>query len=101
MAPADDVDSYPTPVQDDFQLLCDGAFEVTLTAPQSASMRVDLIVNSEIVDTAVSSNAQPATVRAEDSSCFTSEDRQVITRVSWAGDARTSEPYELRRSGSF
>ena len=88
-------------MSDDFQLLCDGAFKVTLTAPAMASMRVDLIVNSEIVDTAVSSNGQPATVHADDSGCFTSEDRQVVTRVSWAGDTRTSEPYELRRSGSF
>ncbi len=68
---------------------------------RAASMRVDLIVDSEIVDTAVSSDGQPATVHADDSSCFTSEDRRVVTRVSWAGDARTSEPYELRRSGSF
>jgi hypothetical protein len=101
LVPADDVDRYPTPVADDFQLLCDGTFEVTLVAPATASMRVDLIVDGEIVDTAVSSSGQSAKVRAEDSKCFTSEDRQVVTRVSWAGDARTSEPYELRRSGSF
>ncbi len=86
---------------DNFQILCDGSFEVTLVAPPAASMRVDLIVNNEIVDTAVSSNGQPASVHADDSSCFTSEHRDVVTRVSWAGDARTSEPYELRRSGSF
>jgi hypothetical protein len=101
LVPTDDVDRYPTPVSDDFQILCDGSFEVTLLAPQAASMQVDLIVNGEIVDTAVSSKGQPAKVHADDSSCFTSDERQVVTRVSWAGDARTSEPYELRRSGSF
>jgi hypothetical protein len=101
LVPADDVDRYPTPVDDDFQLLCDGQFAVTLVAPAGGSMQVDLIVDGEIVDSAVSSGGQKATVTADDSACFTSEDRTVVTRVSWAGDVRTSEPYELRRSGSF
>jgi hypothetical protein len=101
LVPAGDVDRYPTPVDDDFQLLCDGAFKITLVAPAGVSMRVDLLVGGEIVDTSVSSDERPATVRADDSSCFTSEDRDVIARVSWAAEARTSAPYELRRSGSF
>lgn len=101
LVPADDVDRYPTPVDDDFQLLCDGQFAVTLVAPAAAAMRVDLIVDDEIVDSAVSSGGRQATVTADDGACFTSEDRTVVTRVSWAGDAHTSEPYELRRSGSF
>lgn len=101
LVPNDDVDRYPTPVGDDLQILCNGVFEVTLVAPTDASMRVDLIVSGEIVDTAVSNRDRPAQVSAEDPSCFASDEREVTTRVSWAGAARTSEPYELRRSGSF
>jgi hypothetical protein len=101
LVPANDIDRYPTPVEDDFQLFCDGAFEVTLVAPAGASMRVDLLVDGEIVDTSVSNDERPARVSADDSSCFTTEDRDVTTRVSWAAETRTSAPYELRRSGSF
>ena len=101
LVPANDVDRYPTPVGDDFQLFCDGAFEVTLVAPAGTSMRVDLLVDGDIVDTSVSNDERPAKVSADDSSCFTSEDREVTTRVSWAAESRTSVPYELRRSGSF
>jgi hypothetical protein len=64
-------------------------------------MRVDLVVDGEIVDTAMSRDGDEATVRADDPGCLTTETPEVITRVSWAGDARTAEPYALRRSGSF
>jgi hypothetical protein len=64
-------------------------------------MRLDLVVDGEIVDTAVSTDGRPGTVHADDPSCFTTDDPDVATRVSWAADARTSAPYELRRDGSF
>jgi hypothetical protein len=101
LVPADDIDRYPTPVGDGFQLFCNGSFSVTLVAPPDASMRVDLVVDGEIVDTAMSRDGDEATVRADDPGCLTTETPEVITRVSWAGDARTAEPYALRRSGSF
>lgn len=101
LVPANDVDRYPTPVTDDFQLLCNGSISATLTAPAGASMRIDFVVDGEIVDSAVSTNGRPATVHADDPSCLTSEDPDVATRVSWASDARTSEAYELGRDGSY
>ena len=101
LVPSDDVDRYPTPVEDNFQILCNGSFSATLVAPTGASMRIDLLVDGEIVDTAVSNGGRDATVRADDPSCFTTDAADVVTRVTWAGEARTGEPYELRRSGSF
>jgi predicted Ser/Thr protein kinase len=101
LVPAHDVDRYPTPVTDEFQLFCNGSISVTLTAPAGATMRVDLVVDGEIGDTAVSTDGRPATVHADDPSCLTTNDPDIVTRVSWAGDARTSAPYELERDGSY
>jgi hypothetical protein len=101
LVPHDDVDRYPTPVDDDFQLLCDGVFEVTLTAPSGASVRVDLLADGEIVDSAVSTGDRSAVVSIDDPSCLGEDRPELVTRVSWAGDRRSSEPYELRRSGSL
>jgi hypothetical protein len=101
LVPADDVDRYPTPVDDGFQLFCNGSFSVTLVGPPDASMRIDLVVDGEIVDTALSRDGTEAVVRADDPGCLTTETPDVITRVSWAGEVRSAEPYALRRSGSF
>ncbi len=101
LVPADDVDRYPTPVADELQLLCNGSFGVTLVAPRGASMRVDLVVDGEIVDSAASNDGRPAAVSVDDPNCWTSDRAEVVTRVSWVGTARTAEPYELRRDGSF
>lgn len=101
LVPTDDVDRYPTPLSDSFQILCNGVFEVTLSAPPNAAMRVDLFVDGEIVDSAVANGDRVGTVMAHDPSCFTTEEPEVFTRVSWAGDTRTSDSYELRRSGSL
>jgi hypothetical protein len=101
LVPTDDVDRYPTPVADELQLLCNGSFGVTLVAPRGASMRVDLVVDGAIVDSAASNDGRPATVSADDPNCWTTDRAEVVTRVSWAGSTRTAEPYELRRDGSF
>jgi hypothetical protein len=64
-------------------------------------MRVDLLADGELVDSSVSTTDRAAAVSIDDPSCFGDDGPELVIRVSWAGDDRTSEPYELRRSGSL
>jgi predicted Ser/Thr protein kinase len=101
LVPAGDIDRYPTPVPDRADLFCDGTVEVSLTAPAGTAMRLDLLAGDELVDTAVSRDGETATVAAVEPGCLTDDTATLTTRVSWVGDARSAEPYELTRSGSF
>ena len=71
--------------------------EVYVVVRGSGRMNVD----GEIVDSAASNDGRPAAVSVDDPNCWTSDRAEVVTRVSWVGTARTAEPYELRRDGSF
>jgi hypothetical protein len=101
LVPADDVDSYPTPVRDNLDLLCDGTFRVSLTAPPGTAMRLEVLAGTNLVDSAVSRDGEAATLTLVEPSCFGDDTGTLTTRVRWVGAARSGESYELTRSGSF
>jgi serine/threonine protein kinase len=101
LVPHDDVDRYPTPVADNFQMLCNGTFRVTLRSPAGVSMRVELFDRTKLLGDAVSTNGSRATVEVTEPSCGGDDTTTLTTRVSWVGDERSAAEYQLERAGSF
>ncbi|MEJ5254529.1 MAG: serine/threonine-protein kinase [Acidimicrobiales bacterium] len=101
LVPDDDVDRYPVTVDDRLQLLCDGTFEVTLTAPAEVAMRVELYDGTKLLRTNVSRDGRSATVSLREPSCLADDSTELIVQVSWEGRQRTAAGYRLERSGSF
>ncbi|MCC5950834.1 MAG: serine/threonine protein kinase [Acidimicrobiia bacterium] len=102
LVPADDVDRYPTVVEDRWQLLCDGTLHVSLTAPGGVSMRLDVLDRGgEVLGTTVSSNGRRSTVSLREPSCAQDDSTTLTVQVRWEGDERSAEPYVLERSGSW
>ena len=101
LVPASDIDRYPFHVSDSFQLFCDGALHVNLTAPAGVSMRLELVENGTPRTSVVSTDGRTATATLDDPSCWSDDSTDLQARVSWVGDARSAEPYRLSRSGSF
>jgi len=101
LVPADDIDRYPFHVSDSFQLLCDGALDVSLTAPAGAAMRLEVLHDGTPLGSAVSRDGHRATVTLDDPSCLGDDGTDLQARVSWVDRARTAAPYTLSRSGSY
>ena len=102
LVPADAVDRYPFTVKHDFNLFCDNVLEVDLTAPPGAAMRLDVLDDEgQVLGTAVSDDAIPATVRLGQPDCFGNSGLDLVARVSWVGTRRTGADYTLTRSGSW
>jgi len=101
LVPVADVDRYPLEVGDDLQWLCDGALDVTLTAPAGVAMRLDVLRSGSPLASTVSTDGGPAKVTLDDPSCLGDDSTELQARVSWVGDARTAVPYTLERDGSY
>ena len=54
--PRDDVDTFAMDVGDGYQLLCDGSFTVTITAPAGMTIRLEVLDGDEVVDEATSAD---------------------------------------------
>jgi hypothetical protein len=101
IVPRDDVDTFTMPVGDGYQLLCDGRFTVTLTAPAGMTVRLEVLDGEEVLGQTTSADGVPASVRLGDPGCLSSDATTLTARVSPIGSDRTGAPYTLERSGSF
>lgn len=103
LVPADDVDAWPTPVTDTFNLRCDGRLTITFTAPAEVSQRVTVLAeDGDELGTGVSADAVPVEVSViEPGGCFVDDTQTLTVEVTSAGTDRTAEPYTLTRRGSF
>ncbi|CAN5852993.1 hypothetical protein BH23ACT2_BH23ACT2_23560 [soil metagenome] len=103
LVPADDVDAWPTPVTDTFNLRCDGRLTITFTAPAEVSQRVTVLAeDGDELGTGVSADAVPVEVSViEPGGCFADDTQTLTVEVTSAGTDRTAEPYTLIRRGSF
>ena len=102
LVPEDDRDTYTVAVTDEFQVLCDGTLEITLTSPAGAGQQVEVFDGEELLGKVNSLDGQPGTVELEEPSCGgndTTELEVVVSRVD--GTALSAETYVLERSGSF
>lgn len=97
----DDVDTFALAVGDGSQLLCDGRFTVTVTAPAGMTVRLEVFDGDEMLGETTSADGVPSSVRLDETECFFSEARTLTARVSPIGSDRTGGQYRLERSGSF
>ena len=72
------MDRYPFHLSDHFQLLCNGAAEVTLTAPAGAAMRLEVLQGTTPLGTAVSTDGTPATVELSDPDCLSDDGTDLV-----------------------
>ena len=101
IVPRDDVDTFAMDVGDGAQLLCDGRFTVTLTAPRGMTLRLEVLDGDEVLGQATSADGVAASVRLQEQQCFTSDATTLTARVSPIGTDRTGATYSLERAGSF
>jgi hypothetical protein len=101
LVPRDDVDTFSMEVGDGSQLLCDGRFTVTLTAPPGVSMRLEVLDGDEVLGQTASADGVPATVGLDEPRCLNDDSTTLTARVSPIGSDRSAAPYRLERRGSF
>lgn len=101
IVPRSDVDAFAMPVGDGAQLLCDGKFRVTITAPLGMTVRLELLDGDDLLGETTSADGVPSTVQLDEQDCFFSEARTLTARVSPIGTDRTGNEYTLARHGSF
>jgi serine/threonine protein kinase len=111
LVPADAVDRYPFTVGHDSNPItnilsnpfCDNVLQVTLTAPNGVSMRVEVLdAGDRVLGSAVSADAVAGTLRLPQPGCSIDDaDLRLVARVSWVGTARSGDDYTLTRKGSW
>jgi hypothetical protein len=101
IVPRDDVDTFAMKVGDGRQLLCDGRFTVTLTAPAGVSLRLEVLDGDRVLGQATSADGVAASVGLDEPECLFDDAGTLIARVSPIGSDRTGAPYLLERRGSF
>jgi hypothetical protein len=101
IVPRDDVDTFAMDVGDGYQLLCDGTFTVTITAPQGMTLRLEVLDGEDLVDETTSADGVASSVALGDPDCLFSDARTLTARVSPIGTDRNGRTYLLERAGSF
>jgi hypothetical protein len=101
IVPRDDVDTFSMEVGDGRQLLCDGRFTVTLTAPAGVALRLEVLDGDEVLGQATSADGVAASVGLDEPECLFDDSGTLTARVSPIGSDRTGAPYRLERRGSF
>jgi Protein kinase domain len=101
IVPVDDVDTYPMPVEDDLQLLCDGIVEVRLDAPADLALDLEVFYDDELVGRATSADGMPAIVTLGEQECGVDETGAFDVVVRPVGPSSVAADYVLTRRGSF
>jgi len=101
IVPRDDVDTFAMAVGDGYQLLCNGRFTVTITAPEGMTVRLEILDGDELLDQTTSSDGVASRVALDDPECLFSDARTLTAKVSPIGSDRTGATYTLERTGSF
>jgi hypothetical protein len=111
LVPADAVDRYPFTVGHDSNPItnilsnpfCDNVLQLTLTAPDGVSMRIEALdAKDRVLGSAVSADGVAATVRLSQPGCSIDDaDLELVAQVSWVGSARSGDDYTLTRKGSW
>jgi hypothetical protein len=98
LVPATDVDTYRLKITDRFQLLCDGAVTIKLTAPAGTADRVELLRGTVVEASAVSADGVTGTAVFHDPSCLHDDGGWYTVRVSSIA-GHSAAPYRLVASG--
>jgi len=102
IVPADDVDRYLVPVDDDGDLLCDGTLRLVLVAPARTALRLVLRDDADAaVAETTSADGVPGELAVEEPRCFQDDAGTYVAEVQPIGTDRSAESYVLTRSGGF
>lgn len=101
IVPRDDVDTFAMQVGDGYQLLCDGRFTVTITAPADMTLRLEVFDGDELMGQTTSADGVTARITLDDPDCLFSDAKTLTARVSPIGTDRSAGDYSLERSGSY
>ena len=85
-------------------IFCDNRLEVTLVAPDGATMRLDVLdTGGKVLGSAVSADGSKGTVTltASAGDCYLGGQTRMVAQVSWQGARRTAADYVLTRTGSL
>lgn len=102
LVPAEDVDEFPVPVDDTFQLLCDGRLTLRVTAPAGATVRLEVLdADGSVRGEVTSADGVPGEVTLAEPNCFRDDSTTLLARITSVGSDRTAEPYLLEREGGW
>jgi hypothetical protein len=103
LVPADDVDEYLVPVEDQPQILGDGEVRITLTAPAGVSQRLTVLDpdSGDVLGTVVSSDGAPASVTRRDPHFGSDDSTTLLARVEPFGSDVTGARYRIEKTGSY
>lgn len=102
LVPADDTDSYPVDVDDEFSFACDGRFTLTLEAPANAELVLTVLAGDDVVGTATTGTDRDAVVALDEPRCAADDSVSLTARVAYApGSPHTGDVYQLTRAGNF
>lgn len=102
LVPADDVDTFVTTVKENFQLLCDGQFRLSLTAPPASAVK--LVVrgsDGDVLGQITSADEITDELSLDESSCGGNDSQTLTLEITGVGQDRSADSYVLTRSGSF
>jgi Protein kinase domain len=101
--PADDVDTYPLPVDDNLQYLCDGEIEIRLDTPPGLVLHLEVRQSpgGEVVGEATSADGVPAVVTLGEQQCGGDEAASFDVVVRSDGPSEVTSDYVLTRTGTF
>ena len=101
LVPADDVDTFALPVDDRFQLFCDGVLRVTLVAPAGTTQRLDVMsAAGDVLGSATSVDGARAVATVPEPFCGGDDSATLTARVTRV-NGLSAQPYRLERSGTF
>jgi Protein kinase domain len=101
IVPTDDVDTYPMPVEDNLQLLCDGFVEVRLDAPPGMALELGVLLDDALVGQATSADGAPAIVMLGEQQCGGDDAGTFEVVVRPVDQSRVAADYVLTRTGSL
>jgi len=100
IVPDGDVDRLLVPLDDRFQLFCDGVVRLTLTAPAGLALELTAFDDGRSVGSIRVAGGETGTLVLREPSCF-GDDSTVLEVVIRAVAGRSAEPWTLERSGSW
>ncbi len=102
LVPANDTDTYPMRIVDDFSFSCDGRIDLTLTGAKGSTVVLEILEGSSVIGQATSRDGSAGKVTLREPNCGGDDGGSLQVRVR---ASRSSTPsaanYKITRTGNF